>query len=248
MQLNYVCHRPAAQGESVGGAGGRRRPRRNAFLLMGGGVPLDLLNLRLSLIERDFNASDYDMLLALDQVAGGLHRPPPVSDAQLASLPVRVHSSPAKGSGSGGGGGRPILEAAGPVAPARTESRLLGLLPGVLRSKGSKGSPGTTAAAAAAAKAAPVEEDDGPVCSVCLHTFADGTKVRRVFGGGGTNAAVPKRGLEKKLTAVLPSLLLQVMDLPCRHAFCADCIEPWLRLKGEGATCPTCKAAVFAKE
>ena len=222
---------------------------------MATGQPMDLLNLRLSLIDRDFNERDYDMLLALDQVAGGLHRPPPVSDAQLVSLPVRVHSSPPKSSGGGGsgrgsgsGGGRPAPERAGPAAPARTERRLglLGILPGLR--KGGKSSAGT---APPAAKAAPVEEDDGPVCSVCLHTFADGTKVRSrrtTQCGAGTRHFQGDPNLEKLQRHCPPSSLLQVMDLPCRHAFCADCIVPWLRLKGEGATCPTCKAAVFAKK
>eukprot|EP00951_Prasinocladus_malaysianus_P015673 scaffold120744_cov47-Prasinocladus_malaysianus.AAC.1 len=56
-----------------------------------GSTPLDLLNLRLSLIDRDFNEQDYEVLLGLDQ---GLTLSGPrntVTDAQLAGLSVHLH-------------------------------------------------------------------------------------------------------------------------------------------------------------
>jgi hypothetical protein len=37
----------------------------------------------------------------------------------------------------------------------------------------------------------------------------------------------------------------EVLSLPCRHQFHEDCITPWLRQQGAGATCPMCKSCVF---
>ena len=61
-------------------------------VLLLGGHPVDITNLRLSLIQRDFTSSDYEALLDLDAA-------PPchtgegreVSDTMLADLPRRSH-------------------------------------------------------------------------------------------------------------------------------------------------------------
>ncbi len=37
------------------------------------------------------------------------------------------------------------------------------------------------------------------------------------------------------------SLPLQILSLPCKHMFHADCATQWLRYKGFHATCPNCE-------
>uniref|UniRef100_A0A061S412 RING-type E3 ubiquitin transferase n=2 Tax=Tetraselmis sp. GSL018 TaxID=582737 RepID=A0A061S412_9CHLO len=101
----------AARGQRVAAGGG-------GGLLMalgsgggGGGAPrLDLLNLRLSLVDRDFNADDYEVLLGLDQGAALSNPRSAVTDAHLAALPVHLY--PGHG-GGGGGRGRRRVDRAG---------------------------------------------------------------------------------------------------------------------------------------
>jgi hypothetical protein len=61
-----------------------------------GSTPLDLLNLRLSLVDRDFDSADYDLLLALDQSLSMPASRPPVTDIHLASLPIHIHAAKLK--------------------------------------------------------------------------------------------------------------------------------------------------------
>ena len=108
----------------VGGSTARRRLRRATLMA---GRPLNLLNLRLSLMDRDFSDRDFQLLLRLDEVeAGGAPSQPasPVGEEQLQKLPVHLHRSPLKkggggggGSDSGNGGGRALWKAAGPLRP-----------------------------------------------------------------------------------------------------------------------------------
>eukprot|EP00873_Tetraselmis_striata_P021114 jgi/Tetstr1/441378/TSEL_029627.t1 len=58
-----------------------------------GTAPLDLLNLRLSLVDRDFDEADYELLLALDQSRGAAPTRAAVTDGHLAALPTHVHGA-----------------------------------------------------------------------------------------------------------------------------------------------------------
>lgn len=40
----------------------------------------------------------------------------------------------------------------------------------------------------------------------------------------------------------------QILSLPCRHQYHADCVTQWLRFKGATATCPNCKGQVWKEE
>lgn len=82
MQENGELGTPedAAEGTGTAGAPGssspaRRRARgaRPALLraVAAAGRPLSLLNLRLSLVDRDFTDQDYQLLLRLDQLEAG---------------------------------------------------------------------------------------------------------------------------------------------------------------------------------
>jgi hypothetical protein len=124
---------------------------------------IDLLNLQLGLVDRDFDESDYEMLLALDRDSAG--RGAPVSEEQLSALPHHVYSRAGKqvtasesaspyhralqeryGASSGGGGG------------------------------GDGGSTATTSGAGRCASPAAAEEE-APTCSICLEQFDEGAQV-----------------------------------------------------------------------
>lgn len=66
---------------------------RGPFVLMtspGGG--LDLFNLQLSMMNRDFSSSDYELLMALDQNRNMSHSQP-VSEEDLSRIPVSTHAA-----------------------------------------------------------------------------------------------------------------------------------------------------------
>ena len=69
----------AAGGAAGGAAARRRRAGGGASLLRAvaaAGRPLSLLNLRLSLVDRDFTDQDYSLLVRLDELeAGACGRP-----------------------------------------------------------------------------------------------------------------------------------------------------------------------------
>lgn len=55
-----------------GSAPARRRPRRPSLLTaVAAARPLSLLNLRLSLMDRDFTEQDFDLLVRLDELEAG---------------------------------------------------------------------------------------------------------------------------------------------------------------------------------
>lgn len=65
-----------ASGSAAGAAGAstpaRRRPRRPSLLTaVAAARPLSLLNLRLSLMDRDFTEQDFDLLVRLDELEAG---------------------------------------------------------------------------------------------------------------------------------------------------------------------------------
>ena len=60
--------------------------------LLVAGQPIDLNNLRLSLVQRDFGPSDYNTLLALDGSGSLLAPCQCVPEERLASLPTFKHS------------------------------------------------------------------------------------------------------------------------------------------------------------
>ncbi|PRW45336.1 E3 ubiquitin- ligase SDIR1 isoform X1 [Chlorella sorokiniana] len=120
MQENGDLDAPedAAEGTGTAGAPGssspqRRRARatRPALLraVAAAGRPLSLLNLRLSLVDRDFTDQDYQLLLRLDELEAGASSqpepPPPLPEDQLAQLPVHVHRTPTKKGRKPGGTG-----------------------------------------------------------------------------------------------------------------------------------------------
>lgn len=62
-----------------------------AHPLLAGGQQLDLNNLRLSLVQRDFGSGDYESLLALDSSAT-LAPCRRVSERRIAALPTYTHT------------------------------------------------------------------------------------------------------------------------------------------------------------
>jgi hypothetical protein len=102
-----------------------------------------------------------------------------------------------------------------------------------------------------------VSEDEAPLCSVCLEDFEDGAQVGGRLGGRGVVGAGLDCVLCSSHAALSPLHLtcspsppspLQILSLPCRHQYHAECVTQWLRLKGVSATCPNCKGTVFSRE
>ncbi|PSC72561.1 zinc C3HC4 type (RING finger) [Micractinium conductrix] len=266
----------AAPGAGGGSAPARRRPRRPSLFtaVTAASRPLSLLNLRLSLMDRDFTERDFELLVRLDELEAATRQdapPPPLPESQLAQLPVHVHRTPTKKGGQ-----------------ARSAAALLDLAAagGQEKKRGATG-----AAAAAALQLSPTAGT--PRVPVLVEGRPQGAAAAPPpagcgggGGGGEIRAAYPRvvaapvpaaaaaparQGLaeivpaapapraaatfesEGEEEAPLCSVCLeefedgaQILSLPCRHQYHAECVTQWLRLKGLGATCPNCKGTVFA--
>ena len=173
---------------------------------------------------------------------------------------------PPAGCGGGGGGGE--IRAAYPRVVAAP-------VPAAAAAPARQGLAEIVPAAPAPRAAATFEsegEEEAPLCSVCLEEFEDGAQVglqgllhacgmvlvtsssdsEQVFCGCAAgnrlspSVSSPPPPTRLPRSPLLLLLLLQILSLPCRHQYHAECVTQWLRLKGLGATCPNCKGTVFA--
>lgn len=144
-------------------------------LFMLGGRPINLLNLRLSLMDRDFNDGDFEVLLALD--SGAQPQGPPLSEAQMAALPTYSYRRPhpcAAGSSCSGrcaaaaaaGDGKGRLGSCSGYGPSSVDSSR-GASVCVARGRCGQGGQQEEGG----------EEEDAPTCSVCLDGFSEGVGV-----------------------------------------------------------------------
>lgn len=183
-------------------------------------------------------------------------QPPVLAVPRLALLPR---------AGSGGS----VPKAATATCTAGSGRCCAGEEEGEIRAAYPCASAGVEAAQAAppSAGAPPLDaecEEEPPLCSICLDPFEDGVKVGPrpcLLGGAGVTLMVAgrRRGARarqrcpaplqmRSAPLALPCPAPQVLSLPCRHQYHADCVTRWLRLKGMDSTCPNCKGTVFQPE
>ena len=170
----------------------------SSFLLLGG-QHVNMLSLRLSLMDREFTPEDYELLRSLDELEEGNRQPQhlaQLTDHHLAQLPVVIFSKAAA-----------TKERASLVSPVHSSSHgTLDCSSSSTWRKTSCGSSGDGGCAASAAHPAPSsvepaaaateaaasspdshaiaagdDVDDQPVCAVCLETFEEGAEVSRAF-------------------------------------------------------------------
>ena len=190
------------------------------------GQHVDLLNLRLSFIDRNFDHRDYEALLALDENSSdnclGSHPPTALSEQQLASLPVRQFD---KGGWTLSASPSFTMDAArshekcNDTSPATWWEELQESVVNAFsqdkigrssqkKNKKNKSSSEYNRSTQHSACAAKTVE----TCSICLEDFCEGA---------------------------------MVLQLPCGHDFHADCARQWMKQKGLGVKCPNCQSEVF---
>ncbi|GAB4821420.1 hypothetical protein N2152v2_008466 [Parachlorella kessleri] len=139
---------------------------------------VDLLNLRLTLLDRDFDARDYALLMALDESSGRYHRPAP--EDQLSALPIRLHHTVAEAAATNTCSTHSVGVHFG--SAGRTDS-CYGSCKGIGHEVAAVGVPAAQALATSTATCCvgishpghPAEQD--AVCAICLEEYADGDKV-----------------------------------------------------------------------
>jgi hypothetical protein len=189
---------------------------------------------RLAMLDRDFTAADYELLLGLDDNSQRLRQfLEGASRDTIERLPTYTYNRPARagkgggkggGDGSGGGGAGGGYGGSGD-ADAEGGNGFAGLDDGGWEAESQRddaseasGVEGEARAAAAAGarkviEAEESEEDEAGEggetatrCTICLERFADGMEIR---------------------------------ILRCMHQFMVECIDPWLL---QQAKCPVCKS------
>lgn len=228
-----VAARAAAMYHCVRQLGGLLAERHDA-LVMFSNHHVNLLSLRLSLLDRDFTPADYDLLLALDEVEASRQQAA-VPQQRLAALPVHVHQGtpthkriqrvPFCGSISRRAlfGSARAPTAAAAASEIESAADAYGeITPASCGAPGCAGVPDRDGGAMMPVLVEEIVEcaesrdgagdDDAPLCAVCLEAFEDGE---------------------------------EVMSLPCRHEFHCSCMMPWFNSKGLQASCPVCKAVIF---
>lgn len=152
-------------------------------LLPGGGMiilnadpsaNLERINMQLADLDREFDGSDYDALLRLDQTSGA--RGPPLQETDLATLPVHGYKLPRAAALAAAG------SSSSSTTPASATTSQAAPAPGALFGEAHSGSRSPSAAAAAGAGAAAEAGSasagaDGLTCSVCLDAVAEGATV-----------------------------------------------------------------------
>jgi len=144
--------------------------RLSVFTL--GGQRIDLLNLRLSLIDRNFDHRDYEALLALDMQSPetphfGSHPPTPVPKRRIEALKIMKKRSMASDNNSNNGNGCSSPDKAGNNMMKKGSSAAI--------SKGGMHDDSTTTT-----NSNNSSSSDDIVCSICLDTFEDDTLVMKL--------------------------------------------------------------------
>lgn len=219
---------------------------------------LDLLNLRLGMVDRDFTEDDYEILSALDR-SGPTGRGAPVSQDALNSLPQHAYhprkqaqqqsaQDPASAAAelpseaAAAPGGPWGASSSGPSYHDALQAAFGGdrgaSAPSQLRHRPAAGGSGSSGGGSGFPSAPPL-----PGAAV---------------GSGGGRPGAAEAGAVAAADAVAAdevracSICLeqfqegeQVTSLPCLHQFHGACVQPWLRQQGRNSACPECKTPVF---
>lgn len=209
------------------------------------------INMRLRQLDEELGYSDQD-LQRLMRHAAQPSGPPPITDTDLATLPVHAYKPPRRPATSLGS-----AAASTSVAPA----------------------PPTAGAPMGDSRAAALPADGAGAAAGLAAAAGHGGPGARVAGGSGRSTVGSRSsgaiavGEQQPLLSqssqsqqqqqespeadgeqsglVCPVCLdhvsegSMVMTLPCLHQFHSACVTPWLRQQGTAATCPMCKTQVF---
>lgn len=199
---------------ALGGAGGRgRRVRVRGFT--GERAAYVRTSQRLAMLDRDFTAADYEMLLDLDNNSQRLRRfLEGASEDTIARLPTYAHRGPSRGIAESQSSEVTTADVVGGGEDGPGEGELAEGAPG--QGGLGEGEPPVKAVHDSTLLKAHHSEPTHPElggatvnsCTICLEDFEDGMTIR---------------------------------ILPCFHRFMADCIDPWL---SQQARCPVCKCSI----
>eukprot|EP00877_Chromochloris_zofingiensis_P006179 jgi/Chrzof1/1814/Cz10g22060.t1 len=205
-----------------------RTLHRGSFLLIPSTRRVDLVNLHLSMVDRDFNSSDYDLLLTLDESQTS-QPAQPLTPEDLAQLSTHIHTATAATAGNASSlpaqtagcssckttsslysssvatGSSTVVSRVSSSGSSTVNPLLTGMGPSQLN-------PGSAGTAKDLNPSFPDGYDVQPLCPVCLDQYLGGDVI---------------------------------MTLPCQHRYHKGCITPWLQQQGRSATCPMCKSKVF---